>query len=283
MENRNFYIISILILLLIGLFMIPIAGLLIDPAPEPNYLDTPMEELNGYSLRQVYENDLYIDDNLTVLNNHTLREVFEGANYLYNRNPNTIDMTKVQSVTYIDNGFEILSNATTSTFITITFNQALNNGDKLYSYGESFSTSNSKRFQIQTSPPNFDILNKVISSTYSKYSQISTLDSNKTEIKFQASKLTTDINITQGYKNYGVVNMTTLGITTLTVTQMDYFFNLYRDILASAVFGNYINEYGIYANGSYINDMTTFGLENMSLSKHNYYYDLYQYYSSFEN
>jgi hypothetical protein len=278
MENRNFYIISILILLLIGLFMIPIAGLLIDPAPEPNYLDTPMEELNGYSLRQVYENDLYIDDNLTVLNNHTLREVFEGGQlFTYtdlSANNNTF--------TIYNNIIEItVTTPTTSGNSSIYKTISPISGNAYYTRYDIYANYNGiKRFLYA----GFDsgTTNMVIPLQYDTLSMKYTATTgNIFSINHQTSNY--PIGGKWFLKNIYHINQTSHGISYLTVSQMDYFYDLYQGILTSTVFGNYINEYGIYANGSYIQDMTTFGLENMSLSKHNYYYDLYQYYSSFEN
>ena len=248
-------------LLLIGLFMIPISGLLLDPSPTPNYLDTPMEELNNYSLRQVYGESLYLDEDIQPLNNHTLREVFEGGQLL--------------NIT----SFTISTNGSFQTQLSPSI--SILNGDILYfTYNQldTFISNDRNTVRLLGTTSQYYSLTTNFRLNSGIYSHQMTANENKSII----FHWTNNANPTPiRYTNYFAINQTSLGISALTVTQMDYWFQLYEDIKVSNVRSNAI-EYGIYSRDSFVQNMNRFGLENTSLAKLNYYYDLYQYYISFE-
>ena len=236
-STPKFWIITILILLFVGVMMIPITGLVISPKPLPNQIDTPLYELGNYSLNDIwgtpesYDVDTFImdkDSPITELNNHTLREVFEDGQLITNNEftTNTVGWNSTGASLSATSGIATWFANSANDYLQYNINRL--NGN-IYYIVSRLSTTISNKVGISS-----------LGATQGSYHSGSNLYEN-ISIKYvspgnNASWGVGIIDIsTSAWANVlidsvNVINLTTLDISDLTVTEMDYWFSVYQAI-----------------------------------------------------
>lgn len=179
---------------------------------------------------------------ITELNNHTLREVFEGGNkYLTSLNASDYEPAIA--------GWAVLSNVGNELKITrdtvdtiyygnkVTTAMTLTNGNQYYlaTYMKS-NVSTNVNISLRQSPTGIQDSNVdtgLVSSSYGIKSRITTITNylNARILQFQIVSSNTGIEIF--HNAIKVIDQTSLGISTLTVQQMDYWLSVYQALLVS--------------------------------------------------
>ena len=205
MENKPNIWIIILTSLLIIVMMIPITALVITPSKEPQPLDTPLFELN----------------------NHSLREVFEEGNELINfYNEPEWGAPNTESISIGQNSISLQgSSAFVEGYLYYFEDIVVENNDKIYlKYKwESNDIINTDIFLFAT--PSIILIENITSKNYSNIVDVGNR-SLITQIRFDINNVMNEYQQTI-YKPY-FINMNSFGISTLTVEQMDRYYNLYQ-------------------------------------------------------
>lgn len=203
----------------------------------PYLNDTPIPEINNFTLGQVFGGTYDLDDTFNVLssssfldldiaelNNHTLREVFEGGNLLVNGDfNNTSTWMYVSSTGSISSGIASLTATSTNGRLRQTITRTIN--EKYYIVSNFKSNSNLVGISSQTGVQKFHSGSNLFETNSFVLTSTSTT---AWELAIQDNRTSNWSTIEVNY--FYTYNMTSLGISSLTVAQMDYWFNVYQSI-----------------------------------------------------
>lgn len=294
--------------------------------PIPEIGDTLANVFDGSSNIQAYydlilNTTLGLDAPIAELNNHTLREVFDGGQLLTNSNidNNTNWANYAGSTVTFSSGKAIIYRDSNNGGLQYVQNISVSNGDKLYLVSNERKTVNHNTtaqtqiglllYNVSNTILSFQSSNISVDNTFKNYTTLLTLnninvDSVRPLIYQMSSSGITELEV-DSVKLY---NLNTLGISALTVSQMDYWFNVYQAIqsgdpknITTAIEYLYINgdyKYYIY-NGFYVSSMysasdmadywsplyeTTFSALNNTqlLAQYNWYVNNYQSFIDFD-
>jgi hypothetical protein len=185
-----------------------------------------------------------IDAPIAELNNHTLREVFEGGNIITNSLFNdftgwTLSSNLTETIESGRAKLLVFNVSVGNMFISNT--QPILNNQYYYRLDvEPIVTvvSGTNTFGVRIGANvGFTLENNV----YKKYSGfITALDTNAVRLQFLGTATLGDIVYVD---NYYVIDRTTLGISALTVEQMDYWFSVYQDNIGADDVTYTVNEH----------------------------------------
>jgi hypothetical protein len=226
----------------------------------PLRVDDPLTQLSGDSIEQLFERDTIADLTLTLdtpiseLNNHTLREVFETGNMItngdftngingwtsvnsmkvlnttdYKSSPASISQNNYKQALYQD-----IAGLSTDFFFVSFYSK--------YISGAYYPLLSIRDFQAFSN-------STFLENTSSQWSSQTAISSKINGLRIMLGHFATDVSISCLYDNIIVLNLTSLGIDTLTVEQMDYYYSLYRELLD--LDGDLPVQ---YSNGIYTND-----------------------------
>lgn len=191
---------------------------------------------NVYTLSELQE--MQLDTPITELNNHSLREVFEDGNLVVNGDfsEGTAGFSNDgNSVLSISNGNLVITGNGGSRYLYVYQSDVSNINDKIYFKSRvklsvsaswvSIYDGNQSNYRVDNPPINewVDINNLLVVTGTSVYILADYLDT------------TTQNGAVIEVDYVYAINTTSLGIDTLTVSQMDYWYSVYQDILDGSV------------------------------------------------
>ena len=248
-ENRHSLIVPILCILLVILFMIPITGMLIDPS-DPDPLNTPIYELDNQSLNDVF--------NITGTTTFENLNDLSISNIFYDNNLIDIDNLLPTHGTYVNNKWLYTNNTGITIYPILYINSDIGSGNlfiniNITNNGDTIISQSRLRYNVNTvlyTGP-FETLNNNI--------YVST--ENVILFEFAGSVADTKI-LNTDIDNVLIVNLTDLGIGSLTYNEITSLYNYYVD-----------------TTYNYLMYETLYDLD-LTESQWNYYHDLYIYYNS---
>ena len=176
-----------------------------------------------------------IDTPIVELNNHTLREVFDGAQILLNNNfDSTNNWSAVYSTQTNDGNITTIKGNGTSITILISQNTASIIGTQYY-INARLRTLNDYTLELQVSTSQYSsgyaTISSPIQNQWYNVSQI-TISTQSTHGNYVLARYTSNelaLDSEHQVDYYYLINQTDLGITDLTVQEMDTYFQMYQD------------------------------------------------------
>ena len=175
------------------------------------------------------------------LNNHTLREVFEGGNLVVNGDfsKGTTGWNITTGYTNDNSQLKLVADGSISTNRQSSQKISLPTGDKVYvSY--KYKLTNYIQGQLNTQIADYNdsvaLSNNFVTTVtdYTYGSKLVTSTNNGIQINLRGES---SPNFTAYWDDIRVINTTALGISALTVAQMDYWFNVYQALQVSMANG----------------------------------------------
>lgn len=181
-----------------------------------------------------------LDEPINELNNHTLREVFEGGNLVVNGDfsDGTYDWATDAGnniLTFYENGSNsmVVVNSTGHDYFNINQNITINANDEYYlSLNVYNNVGNNMELQVYSIPYDLHLKTTLLfNGLFNHYSTVFTksIDNASITVFTSIDTLRTQSG-SVSFKNIKLINKNSLGISALTVKQMDYWISVYQQL-----------------------------------------------------